>query len=416
MPTFAEWEARRKGAVLPNTPVAANAAPDDLTEGPLGEMRHATAGDDPTSAFEGELLRTGKEAAIGLARSPVDLVKGTVNAVVHPLDTLMGLGRAIAHPVDTAMALAKNPREAGSTLGQLLLAPKVPGAANTVLAEGPTVAGRAISAVGRGAEAAGTSKVARIASKYGPLEAVVRGDPYGLAAAAVPPALEYGGRGLQKIGGALEGLDLSIKENPFRRGAPVPEVVDPEAETVRETVKTARGFKDKGMSAKQAGQRAGWPLAQSEEVPYQMPDEPVNTDLFPYQKDSLQALREAAGVKKLAAKFGENAWAKDASAVDPRTNPTYPDGRPVPVTTVANESPIEKFYREDPQARVGGEGRMTGQFEEGNGGLSDVLNGNVDQHVTPSALDELSQLSGRALSPEDAQALLDRFRNFKVGV
>ena len=38
-------------------------------------------------------------------------------------------------------------------------------------------------------------------------------------------------------------------------------------------------------------------------------------------------------------------------------------------------SPIEEFYQNNPGARNMGEGRMTGQFEEGSGGLRDLLAG-----------------------------------------
>jgi hypothetical protein len=48
----------------------------------------------------------------------------------------------------------------------------------------------------------------------GVAEAVVRGDPKGLALAAVPYALKYGGKGLQKVGGGLQGLQQATMPNP----------------------------------------------------------------------------------------------------------------------------------------------------------------------------------------------------------
>jgi hypothetical protein len=56
---------------------------------------------------------------------------------------------------------------------------------------------------------------------------------------------------------------------------------------------------------------------------------------------------------------------------------------------------------------------MTGQFEEGSGGLSDVAAGKIQPYTSPSALAKLSEMSGRALSPEEAQALLTKYQNVK---
>lgn len=278
-------------------------------DGALGERYHATSADDYTSAAEGELLRTAKEAGMGLLRSPVDLVKNTYNSVRHPLDTLMGIGHAVANPEETVTNLAAHPREAGSLLGQTLLGPRVPGAANAALAEGPSIAGRAISAVGRGAEALGTSKLVKRGGTFGALGELMTGHP-GTAAvtAVVPPALEYGGKGLQSLGSAMEGMDLSVKGNPFKRMGPAADLAaaTPEADTVREAVRTAREAQANGASPKKAAAQGGWPLGKSTEVPG-YPDEPINTDLYPYQKDALEAARAAKG---------DSAWGRPV-AVEP---------------------------------------------------------------------------------------------------
>ena len=167
--------------------------------------------DTPTTAIVNELARTGKEAGIGLARSPVDAVKGLFQLAAHPIEAVKGTARAVAHPVETFNALGDNPREAGSILGQLLLGkvglPKVPAA----LARVP----EAVSAAGRGAETAGTalaeSKIGGFGIPgLGALEAITRGDPTGLAVAASPYALKYGGKGLQKVGGGLEALKEAL--------------------------------------------------------------------------------------------------------------------------------------------------------------------------------------------------------------
>lgn len=49
----------------------------------------------------------------------------------------------------------------------------------------------------------------------------------------------------------------------------------------------------------------------------------------------------------------------------------------------SSSSPIQQFYARDPQARIGGEGRMTGSFQEGSGGLSDVAAGKVSRYPMP---------------------------------
>ena len=202
------------GNVRPYTPPAEPTQP---------EMYHPGASDTPTEAFLGELGRTGKEAAIGLARSPWDLLKGTFGLAAHPVESMKGMAHAVSNPRETIQQLGDNPREAGSALGQLLLgryavpavAPKVPGA---------------VSAVGRGAEAVGTTLAkGRFGGGFGlpglgAAEAIFRSDPMGVAVAAAPYALKYGGRGLQRAGAALEGL---------KRGATVAEEAAPITEESR---------------------------------------------------------------------------------------------------------------------------------------------------------------------------------------
>lgn len=59
------------------------------------------------------------------------------------------------------------------------------------------------------------------------------------------------------------------------------------------------------------------------------------------------------------------------------------------------QSPIEEFLLNDIPARTGGEGRMTGQFEEGAGGLTDVMEGNVGAPRSQSFQDTM-----RSTEPE----------------
>ena len=186
------------------------------------EMYHPGLTDSPFEAGAHELLRTGKEAAIGMVRSPWDLLKNTLGLVTSPVESMKGMAHAVSNPRETLQQLGDNPREAGSQLGQLLLgryavpalAPKVPGA---------------VSALGRGAETLGTtlaeSKIGGFGLPgLGIAEAVIGRDPMGAAAAVAPYALKYGGRGLQRAGAGLEGL---------KRGAAVAEEAEPAAAAPR---------------------------------------------------------------------------------------------------------------------------------------------------------------------------------------
>lgn len=170
----------------------------------------AVIGDSPGmfgSAGRRELGRTATEAGIGLVRSPIDAVKGLFNLARHPIDSVSNTVNAIAHPIDTVKALGDDPRAAGSMIGQLLLGKVIPENLGTIT----NATGRGVSAVGRAAESVGD---AIGGSKFsvggmtipglGAAEALFRGDPKGLAVAASPYALKYGGKGMQAIGGALE--------------------------------------------------------------------------------------------------------------------------------------------------------------------------------------------------------------------
>lgn len=168
-------------------------------------MYHPGLGDTPESARNEELMRTAKEAGIGLLRSPYDLVKGMFNTVAHPIDAVSGMAHTVAHPLDTIKAIGDDPRAGGSMLGQLLLAPKVPAITDAA----PGVIGRGISAVGRGAEAVGGSVPARTAGALAGLGSALHGNLTGMAEALIPPALEYGGKGLQATGDAI----ASVKPN-----------------------------------------------------------------------------------------------------------------------------------------------------------------------------------------------------------
>ena len=209
------------------------------------EMYHPGLGDDPTSAAMGELLRTGKEAAIGVARSPLDIAKGLYELVTtDPRQTLRNVGTTLSDPPALIKALADNPREAGSALGQILLTgkfgPKIPGAVGRIPA--------GMSAAGRGMERGGTAlanmNIGGVnLSGAGLLGAAIQGSPRGIALAASPYALKASGKGLQAVGGGLERLKAAVtpskasvasqspagaarvsREVPYRMEAPAPAV------------------------------------------------------------------------------------------------------------------------------------------------------------------------------------------------
>ncbi len=178
---------------------------------------HAQLDDTPGmfgSAGRRELLRTGKEAGIGLLKSPIDAVKGLFGMVAHPIDSATNLASAVTHPLDTIEALGDDPRAAGSMLGQVLMGKLVPGNLGTIgevagdaskiAARGVAGLGRGAGAVGRGLETVAASAPAKHLATWGGVEAAMRMDPKGLMVAAAPAALKYGGKGLQAAGRVME--------------------------------------------------------------------------------------------------------------------------------------------------------------------------------------------------------------------
>jgi hypothetical protein len=457
MPTFAQWEAKRRGgqagvqADSSPTPMNPNdiqdVSPDVIASAEKFLARPAlklgptdTDASDPTGAklsLTKDPSRYFGHAAKGLARSPIDLVKGLLNLpaqVVHGLG--VDLPALIADPSlvteipqaakDAVEFANTHPDEMGSLLGQSLLAPKVPGAANAALRHGPTAVGRTMSAVGRGAEAVGTSKIAKMASKFGPMEAALRMDPYGIAVAAAPKVLEVGGKALQKGGAALEGLDLAYKGKvPFAREAG-PEVVDP-ADVMREKVAGAREDVSAGFSRPVASKLNGL-KSSATDISHPTADVVSPGELFPYQRDAIRGLEDTAK--------GDRAWSQDLSAQPEGVTPPPAQDLSGSLAELSNAvrrsklSPIEKFYEDDPQSRgVGGQiapGRMTGQWTEGQGGLSDIAAGRFTRHPMPppsegglgvesgpqgprSPLDDLSQLARQMKDPATMQRILDEF-------
>lgn len=421
------------------------ASAERFTNGPHADLTpYDTDMNDPEGkklSFTKDPSRYLGHAAKGLARSPIDLVKGLLGL---PAQIVKGLGvdlpTLIANPSlvteipqaakDAAEFANTHPDDMGSLLGQALLAPKVPGAANAALRNGPRIAGKTLSAVGRGAEAAG--EFAAKTNKKGivPLVTAATGHPWMTAAElAAPPVLKGAGKLAQKGGAALEGLDLSYKGRvPFERAAT--EVGPDPAEVMREKVAGARGDVEAGFARPVAAKLNGL-KSKATDVSHPTAEVVSPGELFPYQSESIKGLAEA---RKAAA--GDNAWANDASAqpavpvVERASTPAdyamdnaftrARGGEPAPrMNDLAHElpkseafkglqdavrrsklSPIEKFLEDDPQAAVGGEGRMTGQFDEGSGGLTDAAAGRLPRYPSPAEQAVADSLHGGEFGPD----------------
>lgn len=272
MPSFAEWEAQRKGGAGapaqslategPGVPAALhvdNPSVDELLAqakgtlakadtfsksigtdrtvaparqdytpsahtqpSPYGKAYQASPNDSPETARSNELERTALAFGKGVAHSPVDLLKGVLGipqqiaeGYTSAIPTLLKdpslLKEAPAAAVQTVKDIGADPEAGGSLAGQLALGKAGPKPAlaglETALRVAPDVVGAPLEALGRGSEALGTSRPMRAIAKLGPWEAVARGDWKGLAAAAVPPILEHGGRALQSAGSKIRGMD-----------------------------------------------------------------------------------------------------------------------------------------------------------------------------------------------------------------
>lgn len=189
-----------------------------LSTSPLNPMNLVRAASSPGKTIAGMIADPLKNAF----QVPGDLADVVTNArgggpvmgrVTSALEALKHIGGSV--PLIGPAGV-----EAGSKVGEGDIAGgagELAGIASGALV--PKVAGaapEAISKVGRGAEAAGTAlKGSRFSvggvsvplTGIGAAEALFGNHPIaGTALAATPYALEYGGRGLQKVGGALSGL------------------------------------------------------------------------------------------------------------------------------------------------------------------------------------------------------------------
>lgn len=258
----------------------------------------------------------------------------------------------------------------GLASGALL--PKVPGAVADSL-EG----------IGRGAETLGKSKPLARAQALAPLEAMT-GHPLAAAASiAAPPLLRGGGRVMQKGGAALNGLIDAVKK---------PGAVEAEAAPY-ESASTELPY------------NWGWHKLPGEAAAKSPVVEP---NAF---TGDLESPRMSGG-KRVGPGFTHEGFLDDLKG----SIPDAPIGRQDLTGALAdlsnsvrrsNLSPVARFLEDDPQAAIGGEGRMTGQFEEGNGGLSDVAAGNITPNINPEVLNRLDSRITGVLSPEAEAAAVD---------
>lgn len=205
-------------------PAAAPAAAADPADGSFAFR--------PGESTGAAMLRYGGEELKGVARSPIDALKGLLHlpgAVVkgwtQDIPALLRdpslLREAPRAAVDAASDLAMHPTELGSQLGQVLIAKGAPAAAPAVgeaAARGGLAAtrgalgatGRVASAVGRGVEAVGESAPIRHGSTWGAGAATLGGRPFSAAGlASAPYVLRGGGRLAQRVGSALSDLSGS---------------------------------------------------------------------------------------------------------------------------------------------------------------------------------------------------------------
>ncbi len=321
--TFAQWEAERKASA----PAAVASSPIEDTAASL-----APSGESMLGGMAGSAAGPGG-AAIG------SIIGSSVHALSDPLKKLLKIG--VFGPVSSE-GVGTEMLNAGKNLA---VDTGLDLAKNTALNYAPGVLGKGAAKAGAALTKFGESGAAnRPAFERGVVGAVLDpmlsqvGVPHGVTEAATvlaPPAARIAGPALTKVGNAMPNTVLSGLRSAVSAMKPgLPEVV-PEptpADLMRENVAGAREDVGAGFSRPVAAKLNKVP--QSTAAP-SMPDEPINTELFPYQSDAIQGLRDAA-----AQKANTGIWSssvRDAAPNDPN-------------------SPIEQFYRENPQAKGSPEG------------------------------------------------------------
>lgn len=207
-------------------------------------------------------------------------------------------------PIEYLLAMAKNTLGRGDHLAAEHDAPADDGSVAAYNADAPSVTDSASTRFGRFARQQG-SRMWNNAKTVAPVMAFM-GGPLGAAADAVMaggaaqdmategPSL---GKGAMLAGGAigaLRGLTGVTKALNTERFAGEMDALGAaksakQADTVRETVNTARDYRHAGASTEQAGQRAGWPLGRSEQTSV------VNHSAPGYAPDPISELMDGQG-------------------------------------------------------------------------------------------------------------------------
>lgn len=214
-------------------PTAPQAIPfkDQVASGQISDYSHgpstAVKSGNPFHAFVDSLANTAYRTMVGAggSLSPEAIYNGMVN--LHDATNLDPvIGGPARHDLvqglkDTASSVyAGDPEAGGNVLGQIVegvVAPHVLPPAIEALAKGSGVVmdgaraaagplGRAAQSVGRGMEAAGTAATGPALSTA-PIAAMLNHPVVAGLELGLPPALRYGGRGVQALGRSLEGLD-----------------------------------------------------------------------------------------------------------------------------------------------------------------------------------------------------------------
>ena len=270
---------RAAGAFVEETPfnpknLAAMANPKNWYKG----LKENTSEADLAKLRLQELL-TGKDPVTGLPS--MGRAGAGAEALYHAVGAVPFIGQGVQR-VSERIAEGEIPEAAGATLG-IASGGYVPGAAR-----GAGRAARATPAALQrhgGTVAKGAAQAAAIAIQHGPAR---------LATAAIPYAVELGGRGLSRLGKVLEGLQRTSAPAPAAPAAPgtsswtrwaaptAPAVPRMRRSSLSGPFDTARLYQealDSGMSEQAARRVAGMGQSRSaapaEPVPAAAPAEPV---------------------------------------------------------------------------------------------------------------------------------------------
>ncbi len=258
--TFAEFEAQRKA----NQATTPEAAPEESGSSLLPSALSTLGG------VAGEFAGPGG-ALLGT------IIGSAADKTIDPLMKLIKMGPGPMSSEGVGGAMLDSAEGMVGDVAKNTILNKAPG----VIAKGLTSGGRALTAAGNSGAALAPAWMRGAAGAVADPILKMLGIPSGVSEAAAlagPPIVRAMGPTMTKVGEAmpstaLSGLRSAI--NTMKPGMEEPFAPATEADSVRTTVNTARELQDKGMSSKQAGQRAGWPLGKSEEVPYQAPTQAV---------------------------------------------------------------------------------------------------------------------------------------------